>query len=158
MATAHPGILLALLTIAACGDFGLDGSERVISPPIALDTGMVSLSVDPPFVKEDGQSSLCIALDTSSHVVELPHMVLRPRTGQDTTYAVLAMERRTEDAITISAELESMSQLRAPVAISMYISSHELCFGLPIDSIARVRVRSSRPLATRGVAFATTRK
>lgn len=148
-----------LAALAACSGSSLGSTDRALSNgPVNLDTAATVLTVDPPLIKNGTQPALCLALDTARYVVELPHQVLRSRTPKDSTYLVMAFERRTDGAIVISGEVESVSGTRGAISPSSYASSHQLCMGLPLDSIARVRLRSNVPLTLREVSFVTSNK
>jgi len=150
-------VLLLVALLSVCRD-GSHGNRVLVGSETTLDTSATTIAVAPPFILGAGISALCLSLDSTTHVVELPHMVLRKRSSTDTAHAVVAMDRRTQGAISVLGDLQSVSGRQTPVTPSTYVSSHKLCFGSLVDSIAVVRLHSSERLRILGVAFETTYK
>ena len=148
-----------LVTLAACSSGSLASDEWVLrGVPLTLDTVPTVLTVEPPFVRGAASSAVCVALDSATHVVELPHLVLRPRAPTDSAPSLLAMERGTADAITIAGDITAGSGSRTAIVTSSYASSHQLCLGQMRDSITQLRLWSSEPLAIGQVSLVTTQK
>jgi len=147
----------ALLVVLGCRSD--TGADRVLTQTgLELDTAFTDFVVRPPFVVGTGISALCVDLDSTTHVVELPHIVLRRRTSADTTHMVLAMERRSTGAITVTGRFDGRSDKGAELNATSYASSHALCFGNLPDTVTRVRLRSSERMRVRRVAFETSSK
>jgi len=150
-------LAVALIVVLGCrADTGWD---RVLTQSgLDVDTTFTELAVEPPFVVGTGISALCLDLDSTTHVVELPHIVLRRRTSADTTHMVLAMERRTTGFITVTGRFHGHLAKGPELNPTSYASSHALCFGNLPDTVTRVGLRSSERLRVKRVAFRTSTK
>jgi hypothetical protein len=151
----HAYLILGLLFGCRAND---GGNRLVAADGLELDTSATVLPVQPPFVLGTGTSALCLQLDSSSHVVELPHIILRRRAPEDGTHTVLAMDRRSEGAVAITGRFEGAGGQRTAGAPTQYVSSHALCFGNLPDSTERVYLSSSEAIRVTRVEFKTTYK